>query len=104
MAGIECGKIDVTKLPEDEIISVGDTLWMKADVDEKIYIVNGNIPCVVVKFSSAPETALCSEDFGAIKSVLFAAGGALSASRNVTNITVTTANQQKAQNLCLQTK
>ena len=40
MAGIDCGKIDITKLPEDEILANNTSLWMKGDVEEKIYIVN----------------------------------------------------------------
>lgn len=101
MAGIECGKIDVTKLPEDEIIAIDNVVWMRGDVEEKIYIVNGNIPCVVVKFSTAPETSVCSGEYGLIQSLLFSAGTALNVTDSGVNITVQDGYTQKAKNACI---
>ena len=48
MAGVNCGKLDLTKLPQDEIITINKQTWLKADVDEKIYIIQ-NKPHVVIK-------------------------------------------------------
>lgn len=60
MAGINCGKLDLTKLPQDEIITINKQTWLKADVDEKIYIVD-NKPHVVVKFSDTCVATVCDD-------------------------------------------
>ncbi len=74
MAGIDCGKIDVSQLPEEEIISINNNLWMKADVDEKIYIWRDE-PNVVIKFSDACTQTVCPEFKDIIASLLFTATG-----------------------------
>jgi hypothetical protein len=103
MAGVECGKIDITKLPEDEIISINNRLWFKADVDEKIYIWNG-IPCAVVKFSDAPQTTICPDSKDVMRPLVFL-GSALKAtnqsSQSNNNINVQDGNQQKAKTYCI---
>lgn len=60
MAGINCGKLDLTKLPQDELITINNKTWIKADVDEKIYVVN-NKPYVVVKFSDTCLATVCDD-------------------------------------------
>jgi hypothetical protein len=60
MAGINCGKLDLTKVSNDEIITINDATWIKADVDEKIYIVNGT-PNVVIKFSDMCAATVCDD-------------------------------------------
>lgn len=60
MAGIICGKLDVTKLPQDELITINNQTWLSADVEEKFYIVN-NEPRVVIKFSNACLATVCDD-------------------------------------------
>ena len=42
MAGVECGKFDLDGLPQDEIIALEQVLWVKAQVEEKIFNVHRN--------------------------------------------------------------
>ena len=74
MAGIECGKLDVSKISDEEIIAAGNLTWIKADVDEKIYIWN-NKPNVVIKFSDACSQTVCQQYDNLIRSLLFTATG-----------------------------
>ena len=74
MAGVECGKLDISKMSEEEIISAGNLTWIKADVDEKIYIWN-NKPNVVIKFSDVCSQTVCQEYDNLIRSLLFTATG-----------------------------
>lgn len=74
MAGIDCGKIDISQLPEEEIIAIGNNLWMKADVDEKIYIWRQE-PNVVIKFSDCCTQTVCPQFKNIIKSHLFITTG-----------------------------
>ena len=74
MAGINCGKIDISQLPEEEIIAINNNLWMKADVDEKIYIWR-NEPNVVIKFSDSCTQTICPDNQNIIPSLLFLATG-----------------------------
>jgi hypothetical protein len=60
MAGINCGKLDLTKLPQDEIVTINNQTWLSADVDEKLYILN-NEPHVVIKFSDACVATICDD-------------------------------------------
>ena len=50
MPGVNNGKLDLTVLPQDDIIVINNQAWLKADVDEKIYLVNDR-PYVVIKFA-----------------------------------------------------
>ena len=60
MAGVVCGKLDLTKLPQDELITINKSTWVGADVDEKIYIVNDR-PYVVIKFSNTCVATVCDD-------------------------------------------
>lgn len=60
MAGTNCGKLDLTKVSQDELITINDATWVKADVDEKIYTVNG-LPNVVIKFSEMCAATVCDD-------------------------------------------
>ena len=74
MAGINCGKLDISKLPEEEIIAAGNLTWIKADVDEKIYIWRDE-PNVVIKFSDLCSQTVCEQYDNLIRSILFTATG-----------------------------
>lgn len=74
MAGIDCGKLDISKISEEEVIAAGNLTWVKADVDEKIYIWN-NKPNVVIKFSDICTQTICQEYDNLIRSLLFTATG-----------------------------
>ena len=56
--GVACGKIDIKKFPEDEIIVIGDTAWVKADVEEKIYAWQGSA-AAVIKLSAPLAAQYC---------------------------------------------
>jgi hypothetical protein len=58
--GVNCGKLDLTKISQDEIITINDRTWVKNDVDEKIYIIN-NKPHVVIKFSDTCVATVCDD-------------------------------------------
>ncbi len=60
MAGVECGKLDLTKLPLDEIIHINDAAWIRAEVDEKIYFI-GNRLYAVIKFGDMCEATPCND-------------------------------------------
>lgn len=60
MAGINCGKLDIRDIPQDEIISNDNFAWVKAEVEEKIYIYNDR-PCVVIKFSEPCFATICND-------------------------------------------
>jgi hypothetical protein len=60
MAGVECGKLDLTKLPQDEIVTINDQSWVGADVEEKFYILDDEI-YVVIKFSNACVATVCDD-------------------------------------------
>ena len=41
MAGTDGnGKLDIAKISEEDIISIGSYAWVKADVEEKIFAIN----------------------------------------------------------------
>lgn len=78
MAGVKCGKLDVSKISDDDIIvnDPGTSAWVRADIDEKIYVKpneNPKNPYVVIKFSDGCFATLCDNDgaTGIIKSLLF---------------------------------
>jgi hypothetical protein len=70
MAGTFCGKLDITDIPQNEMISYQNSVWVKADVEEKIFLINDNgltRPGVVIKFSEGCFANLCTDEleFGA---------------------------------------
>lgn len=74
-AGVKCGQLDITKIPEEDLLVDQNRLsvWVRSDVDEKIYTIpNDNNPYVVIKFSDACFTTLCDPDLTDInRSLLF---------------------------------
>lgn len=62
MAGVECGKFDLSALGQNEyVISTDETLlWLTAEVEEKIIIKDG-APYVVLKFSNKLEAGFCPD-------------------------------------------
>ena len=50
MPGVNNGKLDLTVLPQDDLIVIDQQAWLRADVEEKILLVNGS-PHVVIKFA-----------------------------------------------------
>lgn len=82
--GVECGKIDISKLSEDELISNDNSLWLKADVEEKIYIWR-NEPNVVIKFSDSCLTTLCDDQVNVLPSLLMISTALEATKDNVDN-------------------
>jgi hypothetical protein len=74
MAGINCGKLDISKLSDEEIVAAGNFTWIKAEVDEKIYIWR-NEPNIVIKFSDMCSQTVCEDHNNLIRSLLFTATG-----------------------------
>lgn len=74
MAGINCGQLDISKLSDEEIIAAGNLTWIKAEVDEKIYIWN-NQPNVVIKFGDMCSQTVCEDYKNLIRSLLFTSTG-----------------------------
>ena len=61
MAGLECGKFDLSNLPQDEMIALDQTIWLKAQVEERIVIVDGR-PHVVIIFANKVNAGLCENN------------------------------------------
>lgn len=59
-ARVNCGKLDLRSLSQDEIISINNQHWLKIDVDEKIYSFQ-QTPAVVIKFSSMCSATVCDD-------------------------------------------
>ena len=62
MAGTNCGKLDLSSLPLDEILvdPSNQRAWIKAEVEEKIIIWN-NRPHIVIKFSDKCAATICND-------------------------------------------
>lgn len=61
MAGVvDCSKLDITNISEDNILVIGDKAWIKAQVEEKIYYYY-NHPCAIIKFDDACYARLCND-------------------------------------------
>jgi len=61
MAGLDgCGKLDITDISHDNIVVIGNKVWIKADVEEKIWIYKDR-PCTVIKFDDACLARMCSD-------------------------------------------
>jgi hypothetical protein len=61
MAGLDgCGKLDITEISHDNIVVIGDKVWIKAEVEEKIWIYK-NRPCTVIKFNDACFARMCND-------------------------------------------
>lgn len=58
---VKCGRLDIRNIPSDSIIPGTDQAWVKADVDEKIYIYNDR-PFVVIKFSNPCFATICNDE------------------------------------------
>ena len=60
MAGINCGKLDLRGLSQDEIVQIGNNTWLKIEVDEKVYLVN-NDPHAVIRFCNMCTATVCDD-------------------------------------------
>jgi hypothetical protein len=70
MAGLDgCGKLDITEISQDNIVSIGNLVWVKADVEEKIWIYQG-LPCTVIKFDDACFARMCTDKDAIPRSLL----------------------------------
>jgi hypothetical protein len=54
----------------DNIVSIGDKVWVRAEVEEKIWIYGGK-PCTVIKFDDACFARLCNDQDAIPGSLLF---------------------------------
>lgn len=76
MAGTACdSRLDISKISEDNIIADDNfengRAWIRADVEEKIYILynstlGSNVPGVVIKFPDACYASMCPADLQAV--------------------------------------
>lgn len=71
MVFVPCGKLDLTNIPDDEVVAIGNKVWVKSEVEEKLYNWNNN-PYVVIKFSEACVAPICSSQTDVPKTLLFA--------------------------------
>lgn len=87
MPGAYCGKLDLTKISDDEMLSNETRAWIKADVDEKIYILadgSAQIPGVVLKFADGCFASMCPGDESQYNPSLLFASQALNATLTAT--------------------
>jgi hypothetical protein len=76
MAGLDgCGKLDISEMNHENIVVIGDKVWIKADVEEKIWIYK-NRPCTVVKFSEACFARVCNDKDPIARGLLMAVDNA----------------------------
>lgn len=61
MAGLECGKFDLSNLPQDELIALDDIIWLKAQVEERIILIDER-PHAVIIFSNKVNAGLCENN------------------------------------------
>jgi hypothetical protein len=99
MAGINCGKLDISKLSDEEIVAAGNLTWIKAEVDEKIYIWR-NEPNIVIKFSDMCSQTVCEEYNNLIRSLLFTTTGLKPQDPNGSNIDENNARNFQPQTVC----
>jgi len=60
MSGIQCGKFDTSKLPPDQSVVTEQKIWLKADIDEKIFQIPNNVrPHVLFKLTAPCGVTLC---------------------------------------------
>lgn len=61
MAGLDgCGKLDISAMSPDNIVAIGNKVWIKAQVEEKIWIYQ-NRPCTVIKLEEACIAGICDD-------------------------------------------
>lgn len=73
MAGLDgCGKLDISSMSYDNIVVIGNKVWVRAEVEEKIWIYD-NAPCTVIKLGEACYARICN-DLDPIPKGLLAAG------------------------------
>lgn len=76
MAGLDgCGKLDVWEMSSDNIVVIGNKVWVRAEVEEKIWIYDG-VPCTVIKLGEACYARPC-DDLDAIPKALLGGLNAL---------------------------
>ena len=69
MAGINCGKLDITNINDDDVIAINNKAWVRGDVDEKVYIWD-NKACVVIKFNDACTATICNDQTDVNKTLM----------------------------------
>lgn len=61
MAGLDgCGKLDISEMSPDNIIVIGNKVWVRAEVEEKIWIYD-SVPCTVIKLGEGCYARLCDD-------------------------------------------
>jgi len=76
MAGLDgCGKLDISEMSPDNVVAIGNKVWVKAEVEEKIWIYSGK-PCVVIKFDDACIAGICDDAAAIPKAIWNAAQNA----------------------------
>lgn len=61
MAGLDgCGKLDIWEMSPDNIVVIGNKVWVRAEVEEKIWIYDG-VPCTVIKLGEACYARPCDD-------------------------------------------
>jgi len=61
MAGVDCGKFDLANLPQDEMVALEQTIWLKAQVEERILIVDDK-PHVIIIFPNKVNAGVCEDN------------------------------------------
>ena len=61
MAGVDCGKFDLANLPQDEMVALEQTIWLKAQVEERILIVDDK-PHVIIVFPNKVNAGVCPDN------------------------------------------
>jgi hypothetical protein len=79
-AGVKCGQLDISKVSEDDLLvnEAKDSVWIRSDVDEKIYVIpNDKNPYVVIKFSEGCFVHVCEPDLTKINKSFLLYGAAI---------------------------
>jgi hypothetical protein len=68
--GVNCGKLDFTEIPLESLYANNNNVWIKAEVEEKIFNIN-NRPYVVLKFPNKCSATVCDDEQNLAAPVLF---------------------------------
>jgi hypothetical protein len=83
--GAKCGQLDLTKIPIDDYLVMGNSAWVRASVEEKVYSAGTDRGKVIFKFNDPCVVTLCPNDFIAGQNI-DAASEAIVFGLNVANI------------------
>jgi hypothetical protein len=61
--GAKCGHLDLTKIPIDDYLVIGNSAWVRASVEEKVYSAGTDRGKVIFKFNDPCVVTLCPNDF-----------------------------------------